>query len=382
MLAMMESITRKSNSKNWIVIPTYWTSGTKTGGFDHPTPVDGRSTLPRLLDSMVNQKEKDFRVLILAGGVDESVLPLASETVDQIIQEYQDQLQINNCDYAILNKVREQYHLPERAFNLLTYAGIRNLQLLIPNMANAKIVIALDDDEVIAPNYVHQALKAIKTERIFGIAGPYENKNGELDLVEGEETGNIFLDKSRIMNAGLRQLIENPVKILPSPQVFGGNMIFHRDLFTQVGFDPGITRGEDMDYMLNSYLAGFTWYMDSDLRITHLPPKQHDAPQYAKLIQDVMRFFYERAKVQKYQVDPRLFDPYPGRFLYPDLDKHALQALQKYSTSEMISEYDSPEDIVAHDYSRVEQELPSYDEFRIQWPKWMEDTRENISLFT
>ena len=158
-------------------------------------------------------------------------------------------------------------------------------------------------------------------------------------------------------------------------------MIFHCDLFTQVGFDPGITRGEDMDYMLNSYLAGFTWYMVSDLRITHLPPKQHDVPPYAKLVQDVLRFFYERAKVKKYQVDPRLFEPYPGRFLYPDLDTQALQALQKYATPEMMSEYNSPEDVIAHAYSRVEQELPAYEEFRIQWPQWMANTRSNNSIF-
>jgi hypothetical protein len=158
----MESITRTSNSKNWIVIPTYWASGAKTGSFDHPTPITGRSTLPRLLDSLINQKERDFRVLILAGGVDGSVLPLASDAVNQIKQKYQDRLQITNCDYSTVSKVQEQHHLPERAFNLMTYAGIRNLQLLIPNMAHAEIVIALDDDEIVAPNYIHQALKVIK----------------------------------------------------------------------------------------------------------------------------------------------------------------------------------------------------------------------------
>jgi hypothetical protein len=377
----MESITRTSNSKNWIVIPTYWASGAKTGSFDHPTPITGRSTLPRLLDSLINQKERDFRVLILAGGVDGSVLPLASDAVNQIKQKYQDRLQITNCDYSTVSKVQEQHHLPERAFNLMTYAGIRNLQLLIPNMAHAEIVIALDDDEIVAPNYIHQALKVIKDVRIFGIAGPYENKNGELYLAEGDETGNIFLDKSRIMNAGLQQLIDNQARILPSPQVFGGNMIFHRNLFTQVGFDPGITRGEDMDYMLNSHLAGFTWYMASDLRITHLPPKQYDMPPYPKLVQDVLRFFYERAKVQKYQVDPRSFEPYPGRFLYPDLDTHALHALHKYATPEMMSEYNSPEGVIAHAYSRVNRELPAYEEFRTQWLQWMENTRSNNSIF-
>ena len=377
----MENTNRRSSFKNWIIIPTYWTSRKKSGVFDHPTPVTGRSTLPRLLDSLIRQKERDFRVLILAGAVDESVLPAASDAVAQIVQKYRDRLPITNCDYSLVNKVQDQYHLPERAFNLMTYAGIRNLQLLIPNMAGAGIVIALDDDEVVAPDYVHQALETISDDRICGVAGPYEDKNGELDLVEGEQTGNIFLDKSRIMNAGLRQLIENPARILPGPQVFGGNMIFHHDLFTRVGFDPGITRGEDMDYMLNSRLAGFTWYMASDLRITHLPPRHYDIPPYAKLKQDVLRFFYERAKVQRYQVDPGLFEPYPGRFLYPDLDAHALQALQKYATPEMMSEYSSPEEVIAHAYSRIEQELPVYEEFRTQWPHWMANTRGSNSIF-
>jgi hypothetical protein len=365
--------------KTWIVIPTYWTNELKAGGFDHPTPVNGLSTLPRLLNSLLHQTETEFQVLILAGGVDEMVLPLASAAVGQIIHTYHDQLDITNCDYSTLIKVRELYDLPERAFNLTSYAGIRNMQLLIPNMAGAERIIALDDDEVILPHYVRQAVnemsKPINGQPILGLAGPYENENGELDLVEVEETGNIFLDKARIMNAGLRELTGKVAKVVPSPQVFGGNMIFHRDLFTRVGFDPGITRGEDMDYMINSHMEGFPWYMASDLRITHLPPKQYDTPAYAKLKQDVLRFIYERFKVQTYKINPTLFEPYPGRFLHQNLDTHALNALQKYATSEMIAAYSSPQEILAKAYHHAEQALPNYEKFRTKWPGWMERTR-------
>ena len=378
-MQVVESGNTNTMAKIWIVIPTYWTREMKTGGFDHPTPVNGNSTLPRLLNSLSHQTETEFKVLIIAGGVDQKVLPLASAAVDQIIHEYHDQLDITNCDYSTVIKVRKRYNLPDRAFNLTSYAGIRNLQLLFPNMAGAELVVALDDDEIVIPHYVYQAVdeisKLVNGQRILGLAGPYENENGELGLVEVKETGNIFLDKNRIMNAGMQKLVGNGAKVVPSPQVFGGNMIFHLDLFKRVGFDPGITRGEDMDYMINSHIEGFPWYMANDLRITHLPPKQYGVPAYAKLKQDVLRFIYERAKVQLYQIKPGQFEPYPGRFLHQDLDTHALNALKKYDTQEKSATHGSPEEILAEAYRHVEQALPVYETFRTDWLGWMEQTR-------
>lgn len=366
-------------STTWIIIPTYWTEQTKAGNFDHPTPINGESTLPRLLDSLLYQDEVDFQVLILAGGVDESVLPLAAGVVRQISQKYVDKLELTTGDISMLLNVRERFNLPDRAFNLTSYAGIRNMQLLIPNMAGAQVVIALDDDEVIVPQYVHQAVELINNsvdgKRVLGLAGPYEDEHGQFDLAETEETGNIFLDKARIMNAGLQELARNRASVIQSPQVFGGNMVFHSDLFTQVGFDPGITRGEDMDYMINTRLQGSSWYMASDLRITHLPPKQYDIPAYAKLKQDVLRFIYERAKVQTYHIDSAQFDPYPGRFLRQDLDGHAREALKQFATSEMIGTYGSPQEILDQAYQHAEQELPFYETFRTEWPDWMANTR-------
>ena len=369
-------------STTWIIIPTYWTDQSKTGNFDHPTPINGQSTLPRLLDSLLYQDEPDLQVLILAGAVDESVLPAAAVAVQTICRKYANRLRLIICDLPTVLQLRKAFNLPENAFNLTIYAGIRNLQLLVPNGYGAELIIGLDDDEKVSPNYVREASRYMNTsvdgQPVLGMAGPYEDEHGKIDLIENKKTGNIFLDKSRFMNAGLRKLVENPAPVVSSPQVFGGNMLFHKDLFTQVGFDPGITRGEDMDYMINAHLKGYPWFMASDLRITHLPPKHYDIPAYAKLKQDVIRFVYECAKIEANGVNPELFDPYPGRFLRDDIDAHALEALKQNETPELSASIGTPEEILGAAHEHAKQSLPAFEKFQAEWPEWMAAARSQV----
>ena len=57
-----------------IIIPTYWTWGSERADgpveaiYDHPTPVDGPSTLPRLLDSLAKLEGPPFGVLVLTAA--------------------------------------------------------------------------------------------------------------------------------------------------------------------------------------------------------------------------------------------------------------------------------------------------------------------------
>lgn len=363
------------SAATWIVIPTYWCDDDPTGAFDHPTPLTGASTLPRLLDSLCRQHETDFAILILAGAVRNALLPQAGRAIRAVLEPFAERLKPIVCDGRLSAELRQRYDLPDTAFNLTTYAGVRNWQLLIPHAYGAELIIALDDDEVVAPDYVARARalmsRSAEGQPILGLAGPYADADGNLDLRVCPPTGNIFTDKARIMNAGLQQLVGDPRPVVPSPQVFGGNMLFHRELFTRVGFDPGITRGEDMDYMLNAHLQGIRWWMATDLRITHLPPQQYDAPQYAKLKQDVLRFAYERAKLRAYRVDPAQFDPYPGRFLRDDLEEHALVALQQLATPALVARYGSPEQILEDANRRIIMALSRYTSFATMWPAWM-----------
>jgi len=98
-------------------------------------------------------------------------------------------------------------------------------------------------------------------------------------------------------------------------------------MFQSVPFDPHITRGEDIDYVINSRMYGFSFFLDNTLSIKHLPvPKKH--PQWKRIREDIYRFVYEKAKISaQYKtsnmviVTPEDFDPYPGEFLRDDLDE-------------------------------------------------------------
>jgi len=288
----------------WIVIPTYW-GDADAGIYDHPTPLDGKSTLPFLLDSLFQQNPAfDFATLILVSTTAPEYIDLATERVRQIISPYTEKpnLFLANLETAqFLGEKLHSHSLDLGIGSMRGYAAVRNLQLLIPATMGAEIIIAIDDDEVLPNNYLEQAKKWIGRDyegvKITGIAGPYLNKEGSPYIAEAKKVRNILTDKSVFMNETMSRLMASPDELKKTPMALGGNMIFYRDLFTQVGFDPAITRGEDIDYLINARIAGHSFYFDPKLTITHLPPRYFEAPQYAKMRQDVIRFIYEREKI-------------------------------------------------------------------------------------
>ena len=379
-----------------IVIPTYWTWGRAQPDrpiqtiFDHPTPVDGNSTLPRLLESLTHltalssARPVRFRVLVLTAVVHAELASRAEAQVDILIAPFRQHYPIAQFGPNELQLVHDR--LPALGFDPATvhldnYAGVRNCQLLVPHILGAEIIVALDDDEVVAPDYLDLVLEWIgrrhNDQPVWGVAGFYQDADGGLLLPEGPPTGNRFLDKARIMNESTRKLLNTPGRLVPSPVAFGGNMVFHRRLFTCVGFDPGITRGEDLDYVLNARLAGFTFWLDKALRIIHLPPHHYDTLPYLKMAEDVRRFIYEREKLRlaarRGLPTPSLAElaPYPGRFLDDDLSEQARAALEALVTPELIAAHGSPEEIVAQAQDRARRLAPAYFRFAETWPRLM-----------
>ncbi|MEO0562103.1 MAG: hypothetical protein AAF125_08315, partial [Chloroflexota bacterium] len=281
---MFESIT--------IVVPTYWgrasadAARVSDGIFDHPTPIDGESTLPRLLDSLA-QLETDtppFNVLVLVAAVDDSLEGAALERVQAMAGTYT--LPIYTFGGHDLRQWQIHLDPGQDLLGMDTYARIRNGQLLAPQVMGAEVVIALDDDEVVEPDFVKRAV----AHDSLGLAGIYVDGAGSPWLPEGDVTGNPYLDKPKIMNDGLRGLMHSDAVLPVTPIAYGGNMVFRRELWQTVPFDPGITRGEDIDYVLNAKLQGFDFHLDKDLKIIHLPPDHYNTPPFVKLSEDVRRF--------------------------------------------------------------------------------------------
>ena len=378
-----------------IVVPTCWTWGSERPDgpveaiFDHPTPVDGESTLPRLLDSLCRMTGPPFITLVLTATVHPDLEPAAEQRVDGIIAPYRKRFPVAQFAAADLLLLRER--VAAAGFDpalvaLRNYASVRNCQLIIPHLLGSEVVVALDDDEVVEPSYLRIATEFVSEEHP-GIGGFYLDRDGGLLLPEGEPTGNPFLDKSAIMNQATRALQASSGRLVPTPVAFGGNMVFHRSLWERVSFDPYVTRGEDIDYLINARLAGFRFLLDKELTITHLPPERYGALPYSKLHQDAIRFIYQREKLllarqrpELAAVTPESLDPYPGRFLREDVVEQALAALQAEAAPEAVARYGPPEAVVAAAQRHAAQAAPHYFAFAQAWPRLMTALGQDATL--
>ena len=214
--------------------------------------------------------------------------------------------------------------------------------------------------------------KAVKGQRVLGLAGPYLQSDGNILLHEPPQTGNIFHDKAHHINDAMRILTKAGSSLVPSPMALGGNMVFHHDLFTHVPFDPGITRGEDIDYLINARLQGIGWWFDANLTIRHLPPHHNATPRYQQMREDVFRFIYEREKLRRHgHTQPDWLNPYPGVLLGSDLIEQALSALQAEATPDMVARFGTPQTIIAQAQDHAAHHAPLYQHFREKWEELM-----------
>jgi hypothetical protein len=165
----------------------------------------------------------------------------------------------------------------------------------------------------------------------FGLAGLYRHADGSLLLPEPQTSWAGVWPKMRWLNAALTDLTAPGPRLRPTYLGFGGNLTLSRSLWHQVPFDPALTRGEDVDYLINARMFGLPFFLDRDLAIVHLPPEKPH-PTWRRIRQDVLRFAYTRLKLQQQEpgagmVQLRAQDckPYPGNFLGDDLMNRAVQ---------------------------------------------------------
>lgn len=343
--------------KATMIVPTYWgernpASEVKLRVYDHPTYLDSQGTLTRLLESLSVLEEKDFHLVIIAVANADNIEKLAEEKVKNIIQPYQKMYRITVFSYNYLAQLREfvkQYD--ETLLELVSlngYSHVRNMCILAAHLDQSEGAVLIDDDEIFEdPFFMRKALEFIgediKDGPIYAKAGFYiQAYEGYLikeeTIPEWDREG---WGKIESMNAAFRQVIGKSPRIKDTPFVFGGNMIIHRKLFEKVCFDPGITRGEDIDYLVNAKMMGFRFVLDNELSIRHLPPHK-EQPDWQSLREDILRFLYMRKKLYgqefyrnriKAMVQVEELDPYPGRFLRSDLEDRIKKANELLGSS-------------------------------------------------
>lgn len=334
-----------------IVVPTYWTGpgGEPRPGdavYDHPTPVDEEGTLRRLLASLARLDTSRFYVVVLVAVSRPEVAEKAHRVVSEILGAMSRVKSIcisrRRLD-LLVERISEP--LASALLGLEGYSRVRNVQLAVPLAFGSKVIIALDDDEVVTdPLFLERAVDGLGSIRdgrhVEGIGGYYDQDESGRILLEVASDSihatNIFDRKAAIMNAATDRLEALPDRIVPSPFCFGGNMVFSSELAASVCFDPAITRGEDIDYLINARLRDKWFFVNRDLRVLHLPPAggSYQDIGYHKVVQDVLRFVYGARKLACWreigaEVEVKALDlwPYPGEFLGTRLERDAREVI-------------------------------------------------------
>lgn len=344
-----------------MVIPSYWSKPSSHGWslsdeiYDHPTPLDKDGTLLRTLLSMQIFKVKDFKLVVIIAPTSDGFEEEVTEKVKKIVRLASMELDITIFGPIQLEKIHEILsssgnddfiHL----LSLKGYSNIRNLCLFLPHLLDSELAVLIDDDEIFEDaDFTLKMLDFIGTEHagklVNAIAGYYLQPNGDYHIRKRIKPWMKHWGQYKSMNEAFNMVIGSEPRIKETPFVFGGNMLVHRNLFSIVPFDPKITRGEDIDYLINAKMFGFTFFLDNQLSIKHLPPsKTH--PSWLQLRQDIYRFIYEKAKIDKQReikgmtrVYAEDFDPYPGSFLKRDLQER-IEITCKQLSQEYLSQGD------------------------------------------
>jgi hypothetical protein len=336
-----------------MVIPTYWGRDKAAAAdeeivFDHPTMLDEEGTLGRLLESLRIFKQIEGKIVVISVANTPGIAGTVKDRVDQIIEPFRfcyDIIHIGQDNLEQLSGRLADRGVSKSALelvNLDNYAAVRNICSLAGVLNATNYTIFIDDDEVFSdPDFLNKIEESLGIdmggERIEALAGYYLQPDSyRLDDKKVPDWRAQWWNNTAAMNAAFDKIIGQEPRLKPTPFVFGGNMTLSLKTLKQIPFDPKITRGEDIDFLINARIQGVTFYLDRLLAITHLPPES-EQKEWKKVREDALRFLYDRKKVKDH---PRLtlqeLQPYPGMFLGADLDDRIIKThqllKQKYQT--------------------------------------------------
>jgi len=371
--------------KPMIAIPTYWTSrmDVNRSVFDHPTVSEKHSTLERCLQSMQDTGITD-EIVVFPSPAEGHTL----KRVEKIASRFSglDISVFSQEDMKAIRSVLKGRGFPReftRHLNMDSYPNIRNMCLAAAMLKKADIVVQIDDDEIIEDpkfmkNAAHSVGKAVSGKRLLVKTGIYINSEGDWRIKQE----NPVIREMWLKETAMNQALENPMlsgkRLAETTFTLGGNMVIHRDLFASIPYDPYNTRGEDTDYLVNCMHSGYSFLLDTALRVKHLPPKRA-APYWTKMRQDIFRFMYLREKIRAFGMDPSSLDTYPGAFLREDLEErvrctcnnYALQCREERRIAEAREWERNCTSILESARRRASRYSRAYPKFRKDWERFM-----------
>lgn len=389
-----------------VVIPTFWTrrhtgrgrapSNDLAAVYDHPTSIDELD--PPLVNCLQSLRAVRGlgRVVVVVAVTDSAIAHQAEDRVREIVDEFPDidAMVFGPAEMGSLHRRLEQLEFADliEGITLNGYGAVRNAGLIAAAVLGHDSVIFFDDDELApGPEFLEQALYGLGARLQDGTpllakSGFYIDHSGTWKKSDAAHWSDILWRQSDAFNKALDAVMKPP-RIQRAKIAFGGIMALHRDMFSAVSFDPWVTRGEDMDYVINVRMHGGDVFIDDEWKAVHLPPEP--VSEALRFRQDVYRFVYEHRKIEfaKSQVDlrqvtPKSMMPYPGEFIDSSVGWRAFATgmLRAIARPEKNLYFKAALHSVGEASAYARENCQNYFEFQRRWPMLMERIWGDVAL--
>lgn len=374
-----------------IVIPTYVSARQRAEGagllatYDHTTPLSSAGELPRCLESL--RKVNGVGQIVILVASEAGVENQATEKVLSVADQFPDLSVgvIGASELTLVQQRMEQLGIGKmsKEIGLVGYGAIRNLGLVVACALGFDAVVFVDDDEVIDdPDFLQRAMYGLgkitrKGIPILAKTGYYFNSEGSFLSKSQDKWYNHFWQQGKAFNKWITRAVHGP-RLSRSNHVCGGCLALHKEAFKRVSFDPWITRGEDLDYMLDLRMYGSDIWFDNQWNLRHLPPSTKS--EGTRFRQDIYRWLYEyrkmeysRTQIDLLQVKPSSLEPYPGPFLEPGIAKRVrLTAFLRSLARPDKRAYRKAAKAAAREaVTYAQRNCSKYFEFQFVWPELM-----------
>ena len=378
-----------------VIIPTFITarrgktnaanSGNVITIYDHMTSLGQTGELPRCLESL--QQLEDLGQILVLVVSDPGIENKAADKVQGIVDKFPDLdiTVIGASEMALVQQRMVQLGMGKlsREIGLAGYAPMRNLGLVLAGALGFDSCVFLDDDIVVDdPDFMKKAVYGLgkltrKGVPILVKTGYYLNSEGSYLSKSQNKWYNRFWQQGKAFNEWIEKAMKGP-RLSRSNHVCGGCLALHREAFKRLSFDPWITRGEDLDYMLDLRMYGSDIWFDNKWYMHHLPPRS--TSEGARFRQDIYRWLYEyrkveysRTQIDLLQVKPASLEPYPGPFLEAGINRRIrITALLRSLVRPDKADYRRAAKAARADAeSYAQRNCSKYFEFQHVWPELM-----------
>ena len=375
-----------------VIIPVYLSSRRRNGAgpvlttYDHATPLSQDGELPRCLDSL--RKVRGLGHIVILAVAEGGIENQAAGKVYAIADRFPDLdiTVIGAPEMALISQRMEQLGIPcRREVALAGYGAVRNVGLIVAAVLGFDSVVFLDDDAVIEDEgFLEKAMYGLGKLTPRGIpilakTGFYLNDQDSYLSRHKSKWYNRFWDQAAAFNEWITGAMRGP-RLSRSSHVCGGGMALHREALRRVAFDPWISRGEDLDYMINLRIYGSDIWFDNQWFMRHLPPEKNQLSEGLRFRQDIFRWLYEFRKIEygRTQIDlqpikPASLQPYPGPFLEQGIHKRIRRTALLRSIGRPDGRgYRRAAKAVAGEAEKyAEDNCMKYFEFQYKWPAIM-----------